>query len=104
MRICHTDISVAIDYSPAFLCTWNNNKDVEVHSLESLLKKCEGGTYFDEPAELDGWWTLLDEFKKRHTFQEVIDFISKTDKNGGFNAGLYFRDSILSCVVLQRIK
>ena len=94
MRICHTDISVAIDYSPAFLCTWNNNKDVEVHSLESLLKKCEGGTYFDEPAE----------FKKRHTFQEVIDFISKTDKNGGFNAGLYFRDSILSCVVLQRIK
>jgi hypothetical protein len=43
MRVCHTDISVAIDYSHRIFCALgNSNKNVEVHSLDSLLKKMRG--------------------------------------------------------------
>jgi len=104
MRVCHTEISVAVDYSPAFLCTWNNNRDVEVHSLDSLLKNCDNGKFFDEGPEGDQWWSILDDFKKPKTFKEVVADISENTGSGGFCAAMYFRDSILSMVVLQRIK
>lgn len=72
--------SIKVDFSPAFLCSWNDADIVEIHSRESLIAEYTQSGLFDNDPDAMGWF-LPDE-PELLSFADILNYLCEDDNFG----------------------